>query len=72
VLDRETHMLLNELAERGLRSPSIRTLVRMAHVLKVTPSEVVRRMEVMLDKQKEHPIGKYYDRETLEPRPATD
>lgn len=33
------------LLERGLRSPTIRTLVRLAEALKVQPSHIVRRME---------------------------
>lgn len=33
------------LLERGLRSPTIRTLVKLAEVLEVRPSEIVREME---------------------------
>ncbi len=43
-LDR-THM---SLVERGLRSPTMRTLVKMADVLDVRPSRIVKRMEEML------------------------
>ena len=38
------------LVERGLRSPTIRTVVRLAEVLDVRPSEVVRCMEELLPK----------------------
>ena len=40
------------LLERGLRSPTIRTVVRLAEVLEVRPSEIVQRMEVSLPKWK--------------------
>jgi len=36
------------LVERGLRSPTIRTVVLLAEVLEVRPSEIVRRMEELL------------------------
>jgi transcriptional regulator with XRE-family HTH domain len=36
------------LLERGLRSPTVRTLVRLAEVLKVRPSNILRRMERLL------------------------
>jgi transcriptional regulator with XRE-family HTH domain len=36
--------------ERGVCSPTIRTVVRLAGVLKVTPSEIVARMEARLAK----------------------
>jgi transcriptional regulator with XRE-family HTH domain len=35
--------------ERGMQSPSIRTVVRLAEVLGVPPSEIVRRMETLLE-----------------------
>jgi transcriptional regulator with XRE-family HTH domain len=38
------------LVERGLRSPTIRTVVLLAEVLGVRPSEIVRRMEELLPK----------------------
>ena len=38
------------LVERGLRSPTIRTVVLLAEVLEVRPSEIVRRMEELLPK----------------------
>jgi len=38
------------LLERGLRSPTIRTVVKLADVLDVKPSEIVQRMEVHLAK----------------------
>jgi transcriptional regulator with XRE-family HTH domain len=34
--------------ERGVRSPTIRTVVRLAEVLDVRPSEIVQRMENLL------------------------
>jgi len=40
------------LMERGLRSPTIRTVVRLAEVLDVRPSEIVQEMEVLLPKWK--------------------
>lgn len=43
------------LLERGLKSPTIRTLVKLAEVLKVLPSEIVRGMEVRLATG---PVGK--------------
>jgi len=36
------------LIERGMQSPSIRTVVRLAAVLGIPPSEIVRRMETLL------------------------
>ena len=36
------------LLERGIQSPTIRTVVRLAAVLKVSPSEMIRRMEMFL------------------------
>ncbi len=38
------------LVERGVRSPTIRSLVKLADVLKLPPSELVARMEVLLRK----------------------
>ena len=40
------------LLERGLRSPTMRTVVRLAEALEVRPSEIVRRMEDFLPKRK--------------------
>ena len=37
------------LIERGIQSPTIRTVVRLAGALGVTPSEIVVRMEALLD-----------------------
>lgn len=36
------------LLERGLKSPTVRTVFRLAEVLKVRPSELIRRAEVLL------------------------
>ena len=33
------------LVERGLRSPTVRAVVKLAEVLEVRPSEIVKRME---------------------------
>ncbi len=33
------------LVERGLRSPTVRAVVKLAEVLEVPPSEIVKRME---------------------------
>jgi len=41
--------------ERGIRSPTIRTVVKLAEVLNVLPSEMVRRMEVFLWKGRKEP-----------------
>ncbi len=40
------------LIERGVRSPTIRTLVKVAEVLKVPPSQIVQQMEVDLAKER--------------------
>ena len=43
------------LLERGLRSPTIRTVVKLAAILQVQPSEIVQRMEARLTaKQRKH------------------
>jgi transcriptional regulator with XRE-family HTH domain len=39
------------LIERGINSPTIRAVVRMAAILKVRPSLIVRRMEQMLARE---------------------
>lgn len=36
------------LLERGIRSPTVRSLVQLAAVLKVRPSEILLRMETLL------------------------
>jgi len=36
------------LLERGIRNPTVRTLVKLASVLKVRPSEILLRMEAFL------------------------
>ncbi len=38
------------LIERGLRSPTIRSLIRLADALDIRPSEIVRRTEDSLPK----------------------
>jgi transcriptional regulator with XRE-family HTH domain len=40
------------MVERGVRSPTIRSLVVLANVLKVAPSEIVGRMETLLKRAK--------------------
>ncbi len=40
------------LVERGIRSPTIRSVVRLADVLEVKPSEIVSRMEALLGNSK--------------------
>jgi transcriptional regulator with XRE-family HTH domain len=40
------------LLERGIRSPTIRSVVRLADVLGVKPSEIVSRMEALLGSSK--------------------
>jgi transcriptional regulator with XRE-family HTH domain len=37
------------LIERGINSPSIRVVVRIAAILKVSPSKIVRRMEQLMN-----------------------
>jgi len=41
------------LLERGINSPTIRAVVKIAAVLQVPPSRIVRRMEVLLVDPKE-------------------
>jgi transcriptional regulator with XRE-family HTH domain len=41
------------LLERGIQSPTIRTLVKVSEVLGVAPSAVIRRMERILAKDRE-------------------
>ena len=41
------------LLERGLRSPTVRTVVKLAEVLGVRPSELIRRMEDFLPKKRD-------------------
>lgn len=41
------------LIERGIRSPTIRIVVRLANVLQVSPSHVVSRMEALLEQPKQ-------------------
>jgi transcriptional regulator with XRE-family HTH domain len=36
------------LIERGINSPTVRTVVRIAATLKVAPSKIIRRMEELL------------------------
>ena len=38
--------------ERGIRSPTIRSLVRLAEILEVKPSEILVRMEALLKSSK--------------------
>jgi transcriptional regulator with XRE-family HTH domain len=38
------------LLERGVQSPTVRTVVKIANVLGVKPSEIICRMEVLLPK----------------------
>jgi transcriptional regulator with XRE-family HTH domain len=40
------------LVERGVRSPTIRSLLRLAEVLEVPPSSLVARMEAILSTSK--------------------
>ena len=37
------------LIERGIRSPTVRTVVKLARMLKIPPSELIKRMEARLD-----------------------
>ena len=36
------------LIERGLQSPTVRTVVRLAEVLKISPSAIIKQMEIKL------------------------
>ena len=47
-LEGEFDRTFPSLIERGLRSPSIRTLVKLATVLQVKPSYIVQRMEELM------------------------
>ena len=40
------------LVERGIRSPTVRTVVKLAEVLRVRPSEIIRRMEALLTRSR--------------------
>jgi transcriptional regulator with XRE-family HTH domain len=42
------------LIERGVRSPTIRTLVKLAEVLNVRPAKIVERMDALLAKGRKH------------------
>jgi transcriptional regulator with XRE-family HTH domain len=46
------------LIERGINSPSIRVVVRIAAILKVPPSKIVRRMEQLMNEQDREPLAK--------------
>ena len=39
------------LVERGVRSPTIRSVVKLAAALKVSPSEMMARMEALIGKR---------------------
>jgi ribosome-binding protein aMBF1 (putative translation factor) len=54
------------LLERGLRKPTIRTVVKLAAILKVKPSEIVQRMEAHLAKGRKKPSS----RQPTTPAPA--
>lgn len=43
------------LLERGLQSPTIRTVTKLAEVLKISSSHMVKRMEIFLAKQRKKP-----------------
>ena len=43
------------LIERGIQSPTVRTVVRLAHILETRPSTIVRRMELLLDQEPPQP-----------------
>lgn len=43
------------LIERGIQSPTVRTVVRLANVLQVRPSIIVRKMEQILDAAGQEP-----------------
>ena len=40
------------LMERGLRSPTLRAVVKLAEVLRVSPSEIIKRMELEMAKDR--------------------
>lgn len=42
------------LVERGVRSPTVRSLVKLAEVLQVPSSEILARMEALLKNAKAH------------------
>lgn len=41
------------LIERGIQSPTVRTVLRLAHILESRPSTIIRRMESFLDTEPE-------------------
>jgi transcriptional regulator with XRE-family HTH domain len=46
------------LLERGVQSPTLRTVVKLADVLKVSPSEMIQRMELIWAELASQPKGK--------------
>ena len=51
-MDADFDRTFTSLLERGLRSPTMRTVVRLSDALEVRPSEIVSRMEDFLPKRR--------------------
>lgn len=49
--DSEYHPKYISMLERGLYSPSLTAIVKLSGAMRVAPSELVRRMEVLLPKR---------------------
>ena len=53
--DSEYHPKYIGMLERGLYSPSLTAIVRLSDAMRVAPSELIRRMEVLLPKRPREP-----------------
>src|SRR5258707_8026422 len=53
--DSEYHPKYISMLERGLYSPSLTAIVRRSDAMRVAPSELIRRMEVLLPKRPREP-----------------
>ena len=53
--DSEYHPKYVSMLERGLYSPSLTAIVRLSDAMRVAPSELIRRMEVLLPKRPRGP-----------------
>ncbi len=53
--DSEYHPKYISMLERGLYSPSLTAIVRLSDAMRVAPSELIRRMEVLLPKRPREP-----------------
>jgi transcriptional regulator with XRE-family HTH domain len=56
--DSEYHPKYIGMLERGLYSPSLTAIVRLSDAMRVAPSELIRRMELLLPKRPKETGGK--------------